>query len=371
MDRGRPQRPSKHWLSEPAIGRLVTLLREEAGWSQRQLAEVAGMAPSTINRVEAGSRRPSMDALAALADAFGLPPSYLAELSRRLTHDGAGAEDAVREVVRSFTVSSSPEVRFRSAPAASDPAPVYESSGLPPAERPEIAATIPAGELRWVFRRSVGRDDRGYWLDSAARANRGGLDVEDVRLHRHDDGTFVIDITRLEHDIGPRDPDRHVALVDVKGAEQGILADAYAATVLELTLPDGSVVVVEPTDDGSVQGPFPESAERIHVITAHNPRSVLLSPSENTERNRELERRLRGMGARFRPGTGRSPEGSWTEPGFAVFDEEEAKLLDMAEEFDQNAIFRWTPLDRSVVYTDTTPEAAVGWRSTPRKDGPV
>lgn len=41
-------------------GNLLRLARAERGWTQRQLAEAAGVPVSTVGRIEAGLRQPSM-----------------------------------------------------------------------------------------------------------------------------------------------------------------------------------------------------------------------------------------------------------------------------------------------------------------------
>ena len=51
--------------------------RERRGWTQRQLAERAGVPQPTISRFEAGVRKLDLDALERIAKAFGVPPLRL------------------------------------------------------------------------------------------------------------------------------------------------------------------------------------------------------------------------------------------------------------------------------------------------------
>src|SRR5580658_4092166 len=55
---------------------IVRELRRERGWSQEQLASIAGLSERTIQRIETGGDC-SLDSKMALASAFELPPSAL------------------------------------------------------------------------------------------------------------------------------------------------------------------------------------------------------------------------------------------------------------------------------------------------------
>jgi len=54
------------------LAEAVRARREELGWSQRQLAERAGMTQPGIARFEAGGTTPTLPLLERLADALGL-----------------------------------------------------------------------------------------------------------------------------------------------------------------------------------------------------------------------------------------------------------------------------------------------------------
>ncbi len=54
------------------LAEAIRTRREELGWSQRQLAERAGMTQPGIARFEAGGTTPTLPLLERLADALGL-----------------------------------------------------------------------------------------------------------------------------------------------------------------------------------------------------------------------------------------------------------------------------------------------------------
>lgn len=52
-------------------------LREEFGWTQKQLADHAGLSQGGIGSIENGSREPNITTLKAIAKAFGVGVDYL------------------------------------------------------------------------------------------------------------------------------------------------------------------------------------------------------------------------------------------------------------------------------------------------------
>src|SRR4051812_1588165 len=60
----------------------VLFLRALRGWDQRELADAAGLSPSSISRYESGELVPSSQALEQIALAVGIPPPML----RRVHH---------------------------------------------------------------------------------------------------------------------------------------------------------------------------------------------------------------------------------------------------------------------------------------------
>lgn len=52
------------------LGEQVRAMREERGWSQRDLAKLTGMTQPSIARFEAGGTTPTLPVLARMASAF-------------------------------------------------------------------------------------------------------------------------------------------------------------------------------------------------------------------------------------------------------------------------------------------------------------
>ena len=79
--------------------------------------------------------------------------------------------------------------------------------------------------------------------------------------------------------------------------------------------------------------------EHYAYLTAHNPRSHLLSPAANAARHEQLERMLRLMKLPFAPAEGRDPSGEWAaEPGVLLFDVPAAQVHELGRIFEQNAV---------------------------------
>ncbi|MEP7284378.1 MAG: helix-turn-helix transcriptional regulator [Chloroflexota bacterium] len=60
--------------------RLKTL-REQRGWTQRELAQRAGIGDSQINKYEAGSHDPSATSIKSIAEQLGVSTDYLLGLT--------------------------------------------------------------------------------------------------------------------------------------------------------------------------------------------------------------------------------------------------------------------------------------------------
>jgi Protein of unknown function (DUF3293) len=116
---------------------------------------------------------------------------------------------------------------------------------------------------------------------------------------------------------------------------------------------------ITPRPDGSV-GEFPLAAP-LHLVTAYNPRGEDLPLDRNRARQAELADYLRSELIASVPSLGASPDGSWSEPGFALLDLDEARALDLARHFDQAAIYAWSAARLEVVGALHEGRAAVGW----------
>lgn len=54
------------------IGQMIRIAREMGGWSIEQLAEMAGVKPVTIEKIEAGMFNVTLDILCRVADVLGV-----------------------------------------------------------------------------------------------------------------------------------------------------------------------------------------------------------------------------------------------------------------------------------------------------------
>ena len=76
------------------IARRVRVLREARGWSQEQLAAVAGLSEDDVSRLERGGLSPRLDTLEAIAVALGVPLMALLDIEGPMPgspKDNAGA----------------------------------------------------------------------------------------------------------------------------------------------------------------------------------------------------------------------------------------------------------------------------------------
>ena len=426
----KPRRTNPSWVSEEGLDTILRGLRERRGVTQKAIADAAEVSPAAITRLESGDRRPSRDVLGRLAAVFGATPKDLIIAAEHLQQgeDLERVLDAIpaqgppslavpAEVAGDY--GPAPDQQAMGPPAPAVPLSRHELQSRAAADRvtrhpdPDAAvqllaevadwiatpdptrdlaalrrelqevfqgtaagtdpvAAMPTGEVRYVFPHAVGRDDHGHlWIDPLSRARTGGYDQTDPRVERYDDGQVVLDISRLaETRFPPRDHDRHRLRVRIEDPAAAPVPESlgglYARTVLEIDWTDDTRLVIEHRDAGVTEGPFPEGAERMHVITAANPRSRLLRASENQERNRLLAQDLDAAGLTYRPAIGRSPDTSWSEASFAVIDADPDTLIDLARRYEQHAIFEWTPEHRTVLWTDQDAEPLhYGWDARP------
>jgi hypothetical protein len=74
------------------------------------------------------------------------------------------------------------------------------------------------------------------------------------------------------------------------------------------------------------------------LITAANPFSTALSAAENRVRNEQMQYILELHDLRFGPSLGTNRAGNWMEHGFIIWDVPETFVLNLGQQFDQNAI---------------------------------
>jgi transcriptional regulator with XRE-family HTH domain len=81
----------------PDLGIVLTFLRTGQGWSQSELGDASGVAPTLINDYERGRKPLNRARLERLADALGLPPAAIDETLRLLEENraaGGAPQDA-------------------------------------------------------------------------------------------------------------------------------------------------------------------------------------------------------------------------------------------------------------------------------------
>jgi len=119
------------------------------------------------------------------------------------------------------------------------------------------------------------------------------------------------------------------------------LIEAYRTTNYVLFVEDGreitlNIGVTNPEFDRVLDR---RKASTAVVVTAYNPRSVVLPDSENRKRHAELTGLLEARGCDYALGEGRDPTGRWkAELECVVFDIAVETGLELARRFEQNAI---------------------------------
>lgn len=59
------------------IGQRIVALRKEKGLSQKELAEMVGITPGNLSRIEAGKYDPKLESLARIAEPLGLMVDFV------------------------------------------------------------------------------------------------------------------------------------------------------------------------------------------------------------------------------------------------------------------------------------------------------
>jgi hypothetical protein len=118
------------------------------------------------------------------------------------------------------------------------------------------------------------------------------------------------------------------------------LLEKYDKTVVEILL-DGKNI--------SEQELYSIWKDDFYMITAANPYSELLPENENEIRNQQLLEHLLLHVAEVLPAIGRDPLGTWMEKGWVLRTRDENQLINLAKQFEQNAIFKFTEKGKFVV----------------------
>lgn len=78
------------------IGKAIKLCRSQKGWTQFELSKRTGIAISHLSMIERNQRDPSMKAMQAMANAFGMPLNVLVFLAAE-PQDLAGITTELKE----------------------------------------------------------------------------------------------------------------------------------------------------------------------------------------------------------------------------------------------------------------------------------
>jgi hypothetical protein len=138
------------------------------------------------------------------------------------------------------------------------------------------------------------------------------------------------------------------------------LLRAYLSTVYELPTPDG---VVRASLDGEVSREAADLPaffqQRFALLTAYNPRSMLL-PRKVNEQRHQVMRELLILGCyRVEQGVGYEdePEVAWREPTWVVHNIDRKEAMDFGRTFRQNSIVFCEDGKTELIVTDPTCDA--------------
>jgi hypothetical protein len=140
---------------------------------------------------------------------------------------------------------------------------------------------------------------------------------------------------------------------------------AYAESEIRIEHPIAGSLHVRPLRDGTTVGAFPEpTGSTIYVITAHNP-GRHWSDAENAARHRQLQRRLAELrGVQLWPAVGGDVEWTHTEESIAVVGLTDEQAIALGADFEQEAVFAWTPQNLAVLPCDGSAALVRGWSVT-------
>jgi transcriptional regulator with XRE-family HTH domain len=121
-----PSRYLHHDVMEDAfykrLGEHISQLRKASALTQEDLSAASDLTTSYINKIEAGTRKPTLDVLGAIADALDVPmralfPGQDEHLPQRLALAIRGLPEEVLEAVidlaRKLSVASAPKPKRR------------------------------------------------------------------------------------------------------------------------------------------------------------------------------------------------------------------------------------------------------------------
>jgi transcriptional regulator with XRE-family HTH domain len=149
-----------------SFGEWLRARRNALDMTQFELAQRAGCAEDTIGRIEAGTRRPSKQVAATLAEALGLPPQSHADFVR-FAREGGSVARLFAGTTLEATHTSGAEAATRATAA-----PAILETGVPrshPAEWTPYLATLPQPPTPLIGREAEVRAAAGLLRSGHAR----------------------------------------------------------------------------------------------------------------------------------------------------------------------------------------------------------
>jgi hypothetical protein len=119
-------------------------------------------------------------------------------------------------------------------------------------------------------------------------------------------------------------------------------------------------ITVRPAPPGATSGPHP-FAEPVAFLTADNPQGRVVPEADNLVRRAALADALDALGASWLPAVGGDPDGDHLEPGAAVPGMDLATATGLSAQFDQAAVYLWTPLALHLVACAGDRHEVLGW----------
>ena len=151
-----------------------------------------------------------------------------------------------------------------------------------------------------------------------------------------------------------------------KGAISTVFAERwkdYEGTFVRIMHPELGDLEVRPTATRAIIGDFPDPAGRtIHIMTAHNP-GVQLSEQDNRHRQQVLVTAVDKMpDAHAWSAIGGDPSWVHTEDSVAIVGLTDQSAVELARRFDQDAIFRWTRTEWTLISCRSEQRHTAGWQ---------
>jgi transcriptional regulator with XRE-family HTH domain len=99
-----PLNEATEYLSQEEVGQRIEGLRGDRGVSQRRLADVIGVDPSAMSRIESGQRGLAVGELVAISEFLGVPTDALLrrDVEPRPLFRNEGGKDEASEALAAF-----------------------------------------------------------------------------------------------------------------------------------------------------------------------------------------------------------------------------------------------------------------------------